>query len=1079
MRRGVRAILFAAGILIAYAGTAHAQAIGSIFGKVSDSTGAVLPGVTVTVTGTGLQQPLVGTTSSDGAYQFPSVPIGTYSVTFELQSFKKAVRENVVINNGFNAQIDQKLEVGQMTEQMTVSAAAPVVDTKKVATSAVFTSQTMENIPTARDPWTIINMAPGVQGGLNVGGSASGQQVSLASRGTASNVQWNLEGGSITDLSSNSSPTYFDFDSIDQIQVTNGGGDVSIQSSGLSINIITKSGSNVFKGTAHGTFENSSMQGQNISQAQFNAGSVGGAFTGNPIHKIDVLDGDYGGPILKNKLWFWGSADRQKINAGIANFFDPTKGTLCQNLVAAQNAKQLTGNANLTYSNLGAIQGCLGNDLTSIKDYDWKLNYQINASNKIQWLFTSDNKYRNHRGSSATTAIEATTQQTSDAPWDFPLPTHSFTHTWIANDRLVFNNQVTYVGGGFFLDYQDVPPQGTCSQSRYNGSTTEAGYDTDPTCQFNIQALNNRTTGLNSRSLTDSYQTVRHTWEAKTDGTYFLSNKLGGDHSLKFGVGYRKAPILTFSHYSGGAKAFVQCVGNLITDCGNGAAVVPGSAAAALGGIVPYEARLYRDDLYNTDWWTYNGYIQDSYSRGKVRLNGGVRYDWQQSKTLGGCVPANPMDPTAIPSQCESGTSVDPNTGAKLKPFQNWSPRVSATYDVFGNGKTSVHGSFSYYYQTKITLANQLTGIDQAAYLTWGPNSSSGKCTGTSCWQDLNGDGIVQMNELTGTPTPSSSAFGSTGILLPVGNSIDPNAQIARTREAVVGVQHEVMPNFAVGVDYIYRKYDNGTTTYTIGYTPGSANGTLANLYTGPFTFTDTTPGPGYGISAPYYQICQGCLVPQGIGSIAETNPNYQVYQGVDVTLTKRFSNRWQANGGLTVQTNPQYYPATSSTYQNPTGQQFVNGFFNTSITDSSRYIFKASGSYVFPWDINVAANYNLIDGQIRVESINGPGQVYGGANNFSLSYSTLTFNNAGTNRYPKTSVLDLSASKSFKFRGGKDSVKAMIDCFNALNTNVPYYNSGQGINPYVSSDLDSAGFTQLSSIVPPRVFRVGFGLTF
>ena len=72
-----------------------------------------------------------------------------------------------------------------------------------------------------------------------------------------------------------------------------------------------------------------------------------------------------------------------------------------------------------------------------------------------------------------------------------------------------------------------------------------------------------------------------------------------------------------------------------------------------------------------------------------------------------------------------------------------------------------------------------------------------------------------------------------------------------------------------------------------------------------------------------------------------------------------------------------------------------------------------------------------------------------------------------------------MSAQKSFKFRGGKDSVKVMLDAFNALNTNVPYYNSGQGINPYVSSNLDSSGFTQLSSIVPPRVFRVGFGLTF
>ena len=64
-----------------------------------------------------------------------------------------------------------------------------------------------------------------------------------------------------------------------------------------------------------------------------------------------------------------------------------------------------------------------------------------------------------------------TNQQTSDAPWKLPLPTHSITHTLILTDKLVFTNQVTYVGGGFFLDYQDVPPQGSCLQSRYTGSS--------------------------------------------------------------------------------------------------------------------------------------------------------------------------------------------------------------------------------------------------------------------------------------------------------------------------------------------------------------------------------------------------------------------------------------------------------------------------------------------------------------------------------------------------------------------------------------------------------------------------------
>ena len=103
-----------------------------------------------------------------------------------------------------------------MTEEVTISAASPVVDTKKTTTGATFTADILEKIPTARDPWQIINMTPGVQAGLNVGGSSSGQQVGLTSRGTGANVQWNLEGGSITDLSSNSSPSYFNFDSFER-----------------------------------------------------------------------------------------------------------------------------------------------------------------------------------------------------------------------------------------------------------------------------------------------------------------------------------------------------------------------------------------------------------------------------------------------------------------------------------------------------------------------------------------------------------------------------------------------------------------------------------------------------------------------------------------------------------------------------------------------------------------------------------------------------------------------------------------------------------------------------------------------
>src|SRR5262245_37059035 len=603
MMRGIRALLLCAGMLAAWALPAHAQAIGSIFGKVTDPSGAVLPGVTVTVAGPALQQPLVAVTSENGTYQFPSVPIGTFSVTFELASFKKAVRPDVAIQTGFNAQIDQKLEIGQMTEEMTISAVSPVVDTKKTATGATFGAEILEKIPTARDPWQIINMTPGVQAGLNVGGSTSGQQVTLSSRGTTANVQWNLEGGSITDLSSNSSPSYFNFDSFSEIQVTNGGGDVTVQSSGLSINLVTKSGSNVFKGSAVGTFENDAMQGQNVSKEMFDLGQ-NGFLSGNPLKRISNLSAEYGGPIVKNKLWFWGAWDNQDINVGILNFFDPKAGGFCNDLIAAQKQGGTALRNIVTYDKLEDVQKCLANDKTTIKDLQWKFNYQATASNKFQYLFQSDNKYRNARGASATVQKEATTQQTSDKPWGLPLPTHSITHTLIASDKLVFNNQFTYVHGGFFLDYQDVPPQGSCDQSRYTGSDQLYPGRAD-TCLWNIQSLTNRTTAVQSRSPAAMYQTTRHGWEAKTDGTYFLTHTLGGDHSLKFGLGWRRNPIQTFSHYSGGARTTLQCAGNTAANCGDGTI----QAAGAATGLVPFQAVLYRAQLLNNDWWTYNGYI--------------------------------------------------------------------------------------------------------------------------------------------------------------------------------------------------------------------------------------------------------------------------------------------------------------------------------------------------------------------------------------------------------------------------------------------------------------------------------------
>jgi hypothetical protein len=1084
MTRVFRVLMFATVLTVWMTGAASAQATGSIFGKVTDASGGVLPGVTVTISGPSLQQPLVGVTQESGAYQFPVVPIGTFSVTFELSGFKKVTRNNIVIVTGFNVPLDMKMEVGAMSEELTVSAAAPVVDTKKTTSGATFSSEILEKIPTARDPWQIINMTPGVQAGLNVGGSSSGQQVSLTSRGTGANVQWNLEGGSITDLSSNSSPTYFNFDSFDQISVTNGGGDVTVQSSGLSINLVTKSGSNVFKGSAVGTFENDKMQNNNVSAEQFVQGTSG-FLSGAPIKKIYNISGEYGGPIIKNRLWWWAAADKQAINAGVVNFFDRAKPE-CVLYADAQRAGSLavTGTTGtvIPYSDLEKVQDCLSNDQTILKHQQFKLNYQLNAAHKFQYQFSTDNKRRNARGANSTTEKEATTQQTGEKYWGFArTPTMQLTHTFIASERLVFNNAWTWVRGGFFLDYQDFE---RCGSTRYTGSTQLSSYpqSSDPTCMFNVQPQTIQTTGNVSRSIGASYQTIRPSTEIKTDGTYFLTNFLGGDHSLKFGAGYRHNPITSFSHESGGGRANVQCVGNQLANCPTGAAsgngyVAPGSAT----GLVPRNATLNRDSLLNNSWWTFNGYIQDSYSYKRMRVNAGLRYDWQQSKWMGGCVAANPLVPAMLPAQCDEATQsgLSPLTGQieKIRPFSNLSPRVSMTYDLFGNGKTALKATGSFFYSTKITLANALSGLPTTVGLTWGNNQTSGACStvaNSTCWTDANRDGFIQTNELIGTPSGPNNFVN--GVLLAGGNLVSDDAKLARTREVTAGISHELIANLAVGADYIYRRFDRGTAIYVLGYEPGAAGFPATSIYNStPLIHTDTATGK----TAPYYTVRDGAARPTG-QEVTATNLSYQTYQGVDLTLNKRYSDKWQLNIAVTLQTRNDYRPVggfgtdgNGRAITNPTGIEFQDG-----LNTGARYLIKVNGSYDLPWGLMFSGNFNMNDGAQRTMTINGPGQVYGGTTG-TINYATLRFQNDDLVRLERTKLLDLSINKTVTFRGGQNRIKATLDGFNILNSAT--------VLGYSSNNLSTAGTTanplppsqRITTILPPRVFRAGVTIWF
>jgi len=167
-------------LLVMTAGPGLAQVqTGEIFGKATDATGAVLPGVTVTVQSTSLLQPRVTVTTTTGAYRLPGIPIGLYDVKFEISGFKTMLRTGIRIETGFSAEINAVLPVSGVEETVTVSGQAPVVDTKTTASGAIFNKEMLENIPSSRDPWVIIEQTPGVvMARQNVGGTQSGQQYS-------------------------------------------------------------------------------------------------------------------------------------------------------------------------------------------------------------------------------------------------------------------------------------------------------------------------------------------------------------------------------------------------------------------------------------------------------------------------------------------------------------------------------------------------------------------------------------------------------------------------------------------------------------------------------------------------------------------------------------------------------------------------------------------------------------------------------------------------------------------------------------------------------------------------------------
>lgn len=296
---------FAVGMLLALPASAVAQSSG-IAGMVRDSSGAVLPGVTVEAASPALiERSRTALTDTQGRYNIVDLRPGVYTVTFTLPGFSTVKREEIQLSAQFVATVNAELKVGTLEETVTVTGESPIVDTSNVVKRQIVDREVIESMPTSKNWSTLGIMTVGVYSNQNdVGGSAGEHQNQLKAHGGSFNdriVQ--LDGLMIANMACNYACTGISTNdgSTQELSYEFGAISAEVGGGGVRVNIIPREGGNRFSGTSFFNFANSSLQGNNVDDAM----RAQNVLTADSIERI--YDGSFaiGGPLKKDKIWFW------------------------------------------------------------------------------------------------------------------------------------------------------------------------------------------------------------------------------------------------------------------------------------------------------------------------------------------------------------------------------------------------------------------------------------------------------------------------------------------------------------------------------------------------------------------------------------------------------------------------------------------------------------------------------------------------------------------------------------------------------------------------------------------------------
>ena len=353
-------------LILLVSATAIAQTTGGLIGKVTDTTGAALPGVTVEAKSPSVQGTRTTVSDISGAYRLPLLPPGEYVVDFRLEGFAPVARKNVIVSLGKDSTVDITLRPASLSEELTISATSPVIDTNSTTLGTNLTTRAIETLPTGRNYASIVQVTPGVSSDAN---PSNGNQSTITVYGSsgAENAYY-IDGVNTTNMEYGFQGKELNFEFISEVDVKTGGYEAEFgRSTGGIINVVTKSGGNEFTGDAFTYYDSDSLQ-SNAKAVESTSGTQTG-FTRKDF------GADLGGFIMRDRLWFFAAYDR--VDNGIDSALPG--GPLAGQIVTSKSRRNL-GSGKLTY-NAGANQSLIATylqdprvDTGAINDANHSLN---------------------------------------------------------------------------------------------------------------------------------------------------------------------------------------------------------------------------------------------------------------------------------------------------------------------------------------------------------------------------------------------------------------------------------------------------------------------------------------------------------------------------------------------------------------------------------------------------------------------------------------------------------------------------------------------------------------------------------